>query len=50
MAIMWNALRIQRFFWLLPILLLILFKFSLGQQTHIKLEQGDLVGVRLERE
>ncbi|KAH8253391.1 hypothetical protein KR032_005262 [Drosophila birchii] len=45
---MWNALRIQRFCWLLSIqLLLLLFKFSLGQQTHIKLEQGDLVGLKV---
>jgi len=43
-AVMWNALRIQQFFWLLPILLH-LSQFCSGQQTHIKLEQGDLIGV-----
>ncbi|XP_037714515.1 cocaine esterase [Drosophila subpulchrella] len=45
-AVMWNALRIQQFFWLLPILLH-LSQFCSGQQTHIKLEQGDLIGLKV---
>jgi len=42
---MWNALRIQQILRLLPILIH-LSPYISAQQTHIKLEQGDLIGVR----
>ncbi|KAI8038913.1 cocaine esterase [Drosophila gunungcola] len=43
---MWNASRIHQFFQLLPTLIH-LSRFCWAQQTHIKLEQGDLIGLKV---
>ncbi|KAH8269399.1 hypothetical protein KR018_002080 [Drosophila ironensis] len=43
---MWKALRMHRSLWLLQILLHT-FSCCWAQQTHIKLEQGDLIGLKV---